>query len=79
MGGIALSTAVQALYHRLHLPTPWAPATESFPVRALSCSNDGTVLNSSSTERQILIWGGSTAVGMYAIKRAKLSGLTVAT
>lgn len=33
MGGIALSTAVQALYQRLELPTPWAPAKEPFPVR----------------------------------------------
>lgn len=32
MGGIALSTAVQALYHRLHLPPPWAPAADPFPV-----------------------------------------------
>jgi len=58
MGGIALSTAVQALYFRLQLPTPWAPAKEAFP---------------------ILIWGGATAVGIYAIKLAKLSGLQVAT
>jgi len=32
MGGIALSTAVQALYHRLNLPPPWAPAREPFPI-----------------------------------------------
>ncbi|KAG9035669.1 hypothetical protein FRB95_010907 [Tulasnella sp. JGI-2019a] len=56
--GVALSTAVQALYHRLELPTPWAPGKEAFP---------------------ILIWAGSTAVGIYAIKLAKLSGLLVAT
>lgn len=28
---------------------------------------------------QVLIWGGSTASGMYAMKLAKMSGLTVAT
>ncbi|KAG8995411.1 hypothetical protein FRB93_001139 [Tulasnella sp. JGI-2019a] len=55
--GIALSTTVQAVHHRLELPTPWAPAKEAFP---------------------ILIWGCSTAVGIYAIKLAKLSGFLVA-
>jgi len=58
MGGISLSTAVQALYHRLNLPKPWAPATTPIP---------------------ILIWAGSTAVGIFAIKIAKLSGLHIAT
>jgi len=58
MGGISLSTAVQALYHRLKLPKPWEPAREPFPV---------------------LIWAGATAVGIFAIRLAKLSGLRVAT
>jgi len=58
MGGIALSTAVQALFQRLNLPTPWAPAKDVTPV---------------------LIWAGSTSVGIYAIKLAKMSGLQVAT
>ncbi|KDQ11911.1 hypothetical protein BOTBODRAFT_176905 [Botryobasidium botryosum FD-172 SS1] len=58
MGGIALSTAVQALYHRLNLPKPWAPATTPTP---------------------LLVWAGSTAVGIFAIKLAKLSGFHIAT
>ncbi|KAG8846756.1 hypothetical protein FRB96_001781 [Tulasnella sp. 330] len=56
--GVALSTAAHALYDRLNLPRPWAPAQEPFP---------------------ILIWAGSTAIGIYATKLAKLSGLLVAT
>ncbi|KAG8903012.1 hypothetical protein FRB99_003819 [Tulasnella sp. 403] len=32
MGGIALSTAIQALFHRLKLPTPWEPAKEPIPI-----------------------------------------------
>ncbi|KAG8966253.1 hypothetical protein FRC03_012264 [Tulasnella sp. 419] len=32
MGGIALSTAVYGLYHKLDLPTPWEPAKEPFPI-----------------------------------------------
>jgi len=58
MGGVALSTAAQALYQNLNLPTPWAPATTPIP---------------------ILLWAGSTAVGIFAIKIAKLSGLRIAT
>lgn len=39
MGGIALSTAAQALYHKLKLPTPWQPATEPETVSMfLGCS-----------------------------------------
>ncbi|KAG9010815.1 hypothetical protein FRB94_009722 [Tulasnella sp. JGI-2019a] len=58
MGGIALSTAVQALFNVLALPTPWEPAKEPLPV---------------------LIWAGSTSVGIYAITLAKLAGFQVAT
>lgn len=29
MGGIALSTAVQALFYRLDVPKPWDPASKS--------------------------------------------------
>lgn len=58
MGGIALTTSAQALFHALALPTPWAPATETFPV---------------------LIWAGSSSVGIYAIKLAKMAGLQIVT
>jgi len=58
MGGIALSTAAQALYHKLKLPYPGQQTDES---------------------TTIVIWAGSTAVGLYAIRLAKLSGLKVAT
>lgn len=58
MGGISLTTSAQALFHNLALPTPWAPASEPFPV---------------------LIWGGSSSVGIYAIKLAKMASLQVAT
>ena len=40
MGGIALSTAVQVLYHRLDLPTPWEPVKEPFPVSAILEKHD---------------------------------------
>ncbi|KDQ18861.1 hypothetical protein BOTBODRAFT_126684 [Botryobasidium botryosum FD-172 SS1] len=58
LGGVAPSTAVQALYDHLKLPTPWSPASAPTP---------------------ILLWAGSTAVGLFAIKLAKLSGLRIAT
>ncbi|BGP36356.1 Zinc-binding oxidoreductase alcohol dehydrogenase [Rhodotorula kratochvilovae] len=55
-GGIAPWTAIQALFFRLPLSTPWAPTKEPEPV---------------------LIWGGSTSVGLYAIQLLKLAGYTV--
>ncbi|EJD46154.1 GroES-like protein [Auricularia subglabra TFB-10046 SS5] len=60
MGGIALSTAAQALYDRLGINKPWEPqvAPPSTP---------------------ILVWAGSTGVGLYAIQLAKLASLHVAT
>jgi len=59
MGGIALSTAVHALYHTFKLPYPGqAPGSSNAP---------------------LLVWAGSTGVGMYAIRLAKLSGLKVVT
>ncbi|KIO30118.1 hypothetical protein M407DRAFT_242320 [Tulasnella calospora MUT 4182] len=58
MGGIALSTAVTALFIRLGLPTPWNPAKE---------------------DTYVLIWAGSTSVGIFANRFAKLAGLKVAT
>ncbi|BGP44442.1 Zinc-binding oxidoreductase alcohol dehydrogenase [Rhodotorula kratochvilovae] len=51
-----LRTAIQALFFRLPLSTPWAPTKEPEPV---------------------LIWGGSTSVGLYAIQLLKLAGYTV--
>lgn len=56
MGGIALSTAVQALHHRLDVPYEPIPTPEP-----------------------LLVWAGSTGVGMYAIKLAALSGYKVVT
>ncbi len=53
---LALATAVQALFQRLGLPEPTAPATSAIP---------------------ILIYGGSTSVGQYAIQLSKLAGLFV--
>ncbi|KIM27903.1 hypothetical protein M408DRAFT_70528 [Serendipita vermifera MAFF 305830] len=58
MGGIALSTAVQALHHRLGLPFAFEPI---------------------SSPKPFLVWGGSSGVGMYAIKLASLSGYKVVT
>lgn len=54
MGGIALSTAVQALFYRLDVPKPWDPASKS---------PDGP----------IIVWAGSTSVGLSAISLIKLS------
>jgi len=61
MGGIALSTAVQALYYRLNLPKPWGTPP------------------SSKAPSFVLIWAGSTSVGLFAISLAKLSGIPVVT
>lgn len=36
MGGISLSTVAHAFYHRMKLPSPWAPAQEPIPV-SYSC------------------------------------------
>lgn len=54
MGGIALSTAVQALFYRLNLPKPWDPPSSTPP-------------------EPVLIWAGSTSVGLFGIALAKLS------
>lgn len=32
MGGISLSTVAHAFYHRMKLPSPWAPAQEPIPI-----------------------------------------------
>lgn len=61
MGGIALSTAVIALYYRLNLPVPWL----STPIPRANAP--------------ILIWAGSTSVGLFAIHLAKLSNIPVVT
>lgn len=55
---LAFSTAVQALFQRLELPTPSQPAEKPFAV---------------------LIYGGTSSVGVYAIQLAKLAGLRVVT
>ncbi|RFU31725.1 hypothetical protein B7463_g4596, partial [Scytalidium lignicola] len=51
---LSAMTAAIHLYQVLHLPLPWAPATEATP---------------------LLIYGGASAVGAYAIKLAKLSNI----
>ncbi|KAH8890047.1 GroES-like protein [Thozetella sp. PMI_491] len=53
---LAFATAVQALYQRLKLPEPTAPAESPIPV---------------------LVHGGASSVGLYAIQLARLSGLFV--
>ncbi|KAF7972166.1 hypothetical protein HWV62_18732 [Athelia sp. TMB] len=63
VGGIPGDTAAQALYTRLDLPRPWAPAQ-----RTAAKAGDA-----------ILIWSGAASVSYYAIQLAKLAGLKVYT
>jgi NADPH:quinone reductase-like Zn-dependent oxidoreductase len=74
MGGISLSTAAQALYHKFKLP---------YPGKGTSNANVGLeqldVIHKLTRIPQVLIWSGSTGVGMYAIQLAKLSGAKVVT
>jgi len=58
LGGVGLSTAVQALHYRLGIPKPWEPKSESAP-------------------KSLLVWAGSTSVGLFAIALAKLAGIPV--
>ncbi|KAG8909129.1 hypothetical protein FRC00_010696, partial [Tulasnella sp. 408] len=64
MGGIAFSTAAYALFHALKLPSPWETSSQPTTARL---------------QTFVLIWAGSTSVGLYAIALAKMSGLTVVT
>ncbi|KAK2609896.1 hypothetical protein N8I77_003368 [Diaporthe amygdali] len=68
---VALSTVFYALYHLMGLPSPDVGA--SFHESPLG---KGVV---KTTERSILIYGGSTTTGLMAIQWAKLSGMEVVT
>lgn len=68
---VALATVYNALYHLMGLPSP-VPGMESggiAPSRKVA----------ETTERTVLIYGGSTTTGLMAIQWAKLSGMEVIT
>lgn len=73
MGGVALSTAVLALLYRLGLSKPWNLPT-SHPTTTPLASTAPT----SPAPDTILIWAGSTSVGLFAIALAKLSNPSTA-
>jgi NADPH:quinone reductase-like Zn-dependent oxidoreductase len=62
--GVAPLTALQCLHETLELPSPFEATSR--PTAA-------------QTQRTILIWGGASALGQYAIQFAKLGGLRVVT
>ena len=63
--GVAPLTALQCLHETLELPSPFEEARST-----------GTA---EQPQRTILIWGGASALGQYAIQFAKLGGLRVVT
>ena len=65
--GVAPLTALQCLHETLELPSPFEATTTGIPTAA------------AQTQRTILIWGGASALGQYAIQFAKLGGLRVVT
>jgi NADPH:quinone reductase-like Zn-dependent oxidoreductase len=68
--GVAPVTAIQCLHETLELPSPFEAAT-------------GTARSTGAEhwqpQRTILVWGGASAVGQYAIQFAKLCGLRILT
>ncbi|KAH7101716.1 GroES-like protein [Auriculariales sp. MPI-PUGE-AT-0066] len=62
MGGIALSTAAMAVFHRLGFDAPWLAAKQA-----------------THKDTPLLVWAGSTAVGIFVVQLGKLAGLRVAT
>jgi NADPH:quinone reductase-like Zn-dependent oxidoreductase len=62
--GVAPLTALQCLHETLELPSPFEVASRS---------------TAEQPQRTILIWGGASALGQYAIQFAKLGGLRVVT
>jgi NADPH:quinone reductase-like Zn-dependent oxidoreductase len=62
--GVAPVTAIQCLHETLELPSPFEPEARS---------------TAEQRQRTILIWGGASAVGQYAIQIAKLCGLRILT
>jgi NADPH:quinone reductase-like Zn-dependent oxidoreductase len=62
--GVAPLTALQCLHESLELPSPFEDRSITMPQGA---------------QRTLLIWGGASAVGQYAIQFAKLGGLRVLT
>lgn len=63
--GVAPLTALQCLHETLELPSPFESEATKRPL--------------AQSQRTILIWGGASAVGQYAIQFAKLGGLRVVT
>jgi len=66
--GVAPLTALQCLHETLELPSPFEATrstAEQPPIQG--------------PQRTILIWGGASGVGQYAIQFAKLGGLRVVT
>lgn len=61
---LAYSTAVGGIFGDLHVPIPPRGASLPLPLNA---------------ETPILVWGGASSVGAYAIQLAKLSGYRVIT
>jgi NADPH:quinone reductase-like Zn-dependent oxidoreductase len=62
--GVAPLTALQCLHETLELPSPFEATSRS---------------TAEQPQRTILVWGGASALGQYAIQFAKLGGLRVVT
>jgi len=62
--GVAPMTALQCLHETLELPSPFEASHKA---------------TAEQPQRTILVWGGASAVGQYAIQFAKLCGLRVLT
>lgn len=63
-------TAVQCLYHRLHLPEPQVDGDDA---------PNNTSVDAKAQGRWLLVWSGMSSVAQFVIQLAKLSGCKVIT